>query len=143
MNPFKRIRAREVGEPSGPQARTARADELVRGERTSAIVQATRSAQSRLSSVLAAGLMLTLGLSALGWYYANALTRGARARQAAQSTATSRAQGEMPLPDLGRIAAPLPPPAEPAHGGDTAALASPGHAPELPPVETPASPTPL
>jgi type IV secretion system protein VirB10 len=90
------------------------ADEVVRGERTTAIVHAARSAQSRVSSLLAAGLMITLGLSALSWYYAHALTRVTRARQQAQSAATSRAQGEMPLPSLGRIEAPLAAVAPPA-----------------------------
>jgi type IV secretion system protein VirB10 len=83
------------------------AEEAVRGERTTAIVHAARSAQSRVSSLLAAGLMITLGLSALAWYYAHALTRVTHARQQAQSAATSRAQGEMPLPSLGRIEPPM------------------------------------
>ncbi len=93
------------------------AEEAVRGERTTAIVHAARSAQLRVSSLLATGLMITLGLSALGWYYAHALTRVTRARQQAQSVATSRAQGEMPLPSLGRIELPqavVLPAAEPA-----------------------------
>jgi type IV secretion system protein VirB10 len=56
--------------------------------------------------VLAAGLMITLGAAALSWYYANALTRQKRARQAAQTASTSSAQGEMTLPSLGRIESP-------------------------------------
>ena len=83
------------------------AEQAVRGERTTAIVDAARSAQSRVSSLLAAGLMITLGLSALGWYYGHALTRVSRSRQQAQSASASRAQGEMPLPSLGRIEPPL------------------------------------
>ena len=82
-------------------------EEAVRGERTTAIVDAARSAQSRVSGLLAAALMITLGLSALGWYYAHALTRVTRARQQAQTATTSRAQGEMPLPSLGHIEPPL------------------------------------
>jgi len=69
----------------------------VSGERTTARVDGARSVQSRLSSLLAAGLMITLGLAALTWYYAHAFTRQSRSRQAAQSTAVGRAQGEMPL----------------------------------------------
>jgi type IV secretion system protein VirB10 len=84
------------------------AEETVQGERTTAVVHAVRSAHSRVSSVLAAGLMITLGLSALGWYYAHALTRTTQARRAAQSAVTSRAQGEMALPSLGRIEPPAP-----------------------------------
>jgi type IV secretion system protein VirB10 len=82
-------------------------EEAVRGERTTAIVDAARSAQSRVSGLLAAGLMITLGLSALGWYYAHALTRVTRARQQAQTATTSRAQGEMSLPSLGHIEPPM------------------------------------
>ena len=82
-------------------------EQVVRGERTTAIVDAARSAQSRVSSLLAAGLMITLGLAALSWYYAHALTRTSRVRQAAQSAAATRAQGEMSLPSLGRIEPPL------------------------------------
>jgi len=67
------------------------------------MVNAVRSVQSRVSSVLAAGLMIALGLSALTWYYTHALTRRTSARQSAQSAAASRAQGEMTLPSLGRI----------------------------------------
>ncbi len=80
---------------------------VVGGERTTALVNAVRGVQSRMSSALAAGLMILLGVSALTWYYAQALTRQGRARAAAQSTAANRAQGEMPLPSLGRI---VPPP---------------------------------
>ena len=81
---------------------------LVRGERGVALVNAARTVQSRVSSALAAGLVMLLGVAALAWYYAHALTRQTRARAAAQSMALSRAQGEMPLPSLGPIA---PPPA--------------------------------
>ena len=112
------------------------AEEAVRGERTTAIVHAARSAQSQVSGLLAAGLMITLGLSALGWYYAHALTGVTRARQQAQSAATSRAQGEMSLPSLGRIEppmavmastpAPLDRPLEPAPAGtQTSSIAMP------------------
>ena len=95
----------------------------VSGERTTARVDGARSVQSRLSSLLAAGLMITLGLAALTWYYAHAFTRQSRTRQAAQSTAVSRAQGEMPLPSLGRIEPPVLPGA-PAAGADPAPAAA-------------------
>ena len=94
-----------MSDPNIPAGHVA--DEAVRGERTTAIVHAARSAQSRVSSLLATGLMITLGLSALGWYYGHAMTRVTRARQQAQSAVTSRAQGEMPLPWLGRIEPPV------------------------------------
>ncbi len=81
--------------------------DTVRGERAAALVNAARSVQSRASSVLAAGLMIALGLSALTWYYAHALIQRTHARATARSAATSRAQGEMPLPALGHIVAPV------------------------------------
>jgi type IV secretion system protein VirB10 len=99
------------------------ADETVPGERTTAVVHAVRSAHSRVSSVLAAGLMITLGLSALGWYYAHALTRTTQARRAAQSAVTSRAQGEMALPSLGRIDAPVVAPASASQAPELALAA--------------------
>ena len=49
----------------------------VRGERSVALVNMARSIQSRVSNVLAAGLMIALGVGALAWYYAHALTRPA------------------------------------------------------------------
>ncbi len=84
-------------------------DDIVRGERAAALVYAVRGVQSRVSNMLAAGLMVTLGLAALTWYYAHALARPARARQSAQANTANRAAGEMPLPPLGPIALPAAP----------------------------------
>ena len=42
-------------------------DDLVRGERGISSVSRTRSLQSRLSSVLAGGLTILLGIGALTW----------------------------------------------------------------------------
>jgi type IV secretion system protein VirB10 len=65
------------------------------------------SAQSRVSNILAAALMSLLGLGALTWYYANTLTRSARARETARAAASQRAQGgDTPLPSLGRVEPP-------------------------------------
>jgi type IV secretion system protein VirB10 len=75
----------------------------VSGERDTTAVNRAPTIQSRISSVLAIGLMSVLGLGMLTWYYANALTRQSRARQSAQTSSISRAQGEMSLPSLGRI----------------------------------------
>lgn len=83
-----------------------RAAQSVRGERSVALVNIARSVQSRVSSALAAALMGALGIAALTWYYAHALTRPAHARALAQAATTTRAQGEMTLPSLGRIIPP-------------------------------------
>lgn len=91
--------------------------DAVAGERGTTLANAARSMQARVSSVVSAALMITLGLSALSWYYARALGHPNHARQAAQTAASVRAQGEMPLPSLGRIALPtvtaVPPRADP------------------------------
>jgi type IV secretion system protein VirB10 len=82
--------------------------DTVRGERSTALVHAVRSVQARVSNVLAAGLMMALGLSGLVWYYAHAWSSHTHARQAAQSNSLVRAQAEMPLPPLGPIGSPVP-----------------------------------
>jgi type IV secretion system protein VirB10 len=83
-------------------------ESTVRGERDGAALRQPPSVQSRVSNVLAIALMSVLGLGMLTWYYANAMTRQSRARQSVQAASAKRAQGDMPLPSLGRID---PPPA--------------------------------
>ena len=79
----------------------------VRGERDVTAVNRALSLQSRVSSLLAIGLMSILGLGSLTWYYAHAMTRQSPRAPSAQASSSSRAQGEMPLPSLGRIDPPL------------------------------------
>jgi type IV secretion system protein VirB10 len=81
-------------------------DVRVQGERAAPVVNTTRSMQSRISSLLAAALMIALGAGALSWYYANALGREKRLRQAATTAAANSAQGEMALPPLGKLESP-------------------------------------
>lgn len=84
------------------------ADSTVRGERDGTTLRQPPSVQSRVSNLLAISLMSVLGLGMLTWYYANAMTRQSRARQSVQAASARRAQGDMPLPSLGRVD---PPPA--------------------------------
>lgn len=91
--------ARDAAHAAGEQ------DGSVRGERAAALVYAVRGIQSRVSSLLAAGLMIMLGVAALTWYYAHALGRSTRLRQIAQTSTANRA-GEMVLPPLGAIEPP-------------------------------------
>jgi type IV secretion system protein VirB10 len=87
------------------QAEGANEDEgvnQVQGERDNSVTRVL-SAQSRVSNVLAIGLMSILGLGSLAWYYANAMMRQGRAKESAQAASTQRAQGDVPLPHLGRI----------------------------------------
>jgi type IV secretion system protein VirB10 len=108
-------------------------DDWVRGERAIPSVSRARSLQSRVSSVLAGALTILLGVGALTWYYANAFTRPTRARDSAQAAAARRAQGEMPLPSLGRIDAP-PPAAVPDTAVPVGAVAVAPLGAALPPV---------
>lgn len=94
-------------EPPAPRSRPLQGGfETVVGERTTAAVHRIRSLESRLSSVLAVGLICAIGFGMLAWYYGTALHRPARAAQSAKSLAASRAQGEMALPSLGVIVDP-------------------------------------
>jgi type IV secretion system protein VirB10 len=81
---------------------------FVRGERGWPSVAQTRSLQSRMHSILACGLMIVLGLGVLGWYYSGAYSRQARAEQSQRAAAAARAQGDAPLPAIGRIEPPPP-----------------------------------
>src|SRR5882757_7819760 len=76
------------------------AEDSVRGERGRPFVSATRSLQSRVSSIMACGLMIIVGAGMLTWYYTNALSRQSLAKRNAQTAVSHRAQGEMPLPAL-------------------------------------------
>jgi type IV secretion system protein VirB10 len=78
-------------------------DTGVQGERSAPVVNTVRSVHSRISSALAAFLMIALGAGALSWYYSNALSRQQRLRQAVTTAAANSAQGEMALPPLGRV----------------------------------------
>jgi type IV secretion system protein VirB10 len=85
------------------------AHESIAGERGAASVQAARSLQSRLSNVLAMGLMGTLGLGFLGWYYLHTFARQGESKRAAQTASRNQAAGEMALPSLGKIDPPAAP----------------------------------
>jgi type IV secretion system protein VirB10 len=94
---FRRPPPPEVPRPEEP---------IVEGERGIASVNRAASLQSRVSSVLAVGLMSVLGVGLLTWYYAHTYARRGAVRQSAEAATKSRAQGDMPLPSLGPIAAP-------------------------------------
>jgi type IV secretion system protein VirB10 len=85
------------------------AGDSVVGERGAASVQAARSLQSRVSNVLAMGLMGTLGIGFLGWYYVHTLARQGESKRAAQTASRNQAAGEMALPSLGKIDPPAAP----------------------------------
>lgn len=75
----------------------------VLGERPAAPVDRAASTQSRISHGLAMGLMGSVCLGALVWYYGHVLARPAEARASAQRASALRAEGTGALPELGRI----------------------------------------
>lgn len=125
-------------------------NDSVAGERSIASVNAARSLQSRVSNLLAMGLMSTLGVGLLGWYYVHTFTHQGEVKRAAQSASRNQAAGEMPLPSLGKIDPPRtapvlaqalgPPPAPPPEATAQFSASIPGGAvppgaqpPEKPP----------
>jgi type IV secretion system protein VirB10 len=82
------------------------------GERRIPSVNRVRSLQSRVSTLLAIGLVSAIGIALLFWYYRQALTRGEREQQAAERQTQQRAKGEMALPPLGHIERPRIAPAD-------------------------------
>ncbi|MGB6450372.1 MAG: type IV secretion system protein VirB10 [Steroidobacteraceae bacterium] len=74
--------------------------DTVAGERSTAAVHRVRSLESRVSNLMALGLMCALGFALLAWYYSAALRRPARAAQSARALTANQAQTEMPLPPL-------------------------------------------
>jgi type IV secretion system protein VirB10 len=131
-----------AGEPGAPsladrefQAQWENPRAQLEGERSIASVNRERSLQSRMSSVLAVGLMSAIGLGLLGFYYRHLLARPANAGQAAESSSKRTAQGEMHLPPLGRIEQPSAPAPAPLVANDRAGLLGEvlGPPPEPPP----------
>lgn len=108
MSVFDRRRRGEDDQsaPSSPQANDADI-ESVEGERGVSAVQRPPSLQSRLSNLLALGLMGTLGVGFLGWYYAKTLGTRSNAHLAAQSAVKEKAKGEITLRPLGRVDPPV------------------------------------
>ncbi|MGC2160931.1 MAG: hypothetical protein WA634_03385, partial [Silvibacterium sp.] len=118
MNLFRSLRTAKSAD-SGPRDRDPGASpdspegqdpgvESVAGERGISSINRARSLQSRITNLLAMGLMSALGVGLLGWYYAHTFAAQSRARENAQTSARSKAQGEMPLPSLGQIDPPAP-----------------------------------
>lgn len=136
------------GSPRGDAARDEKgapnasgaAYPTIEGERGVPSVNRARSLQSRVSTILALGLMSALGLGLLTWYYAGAITRSARVQKIAQASVRTRAQGEMTLPSLGPIEPPrlVAAAATPAAPDPSALERVLGPAPEVPPAVAPA-----
>jgi type IV secretion system protein VirB10 len=79
----------------------------VAGERVIASIHGPRSLQSRISNLLAAGLMTVLALGFLAWYYTQAFAGRSRTQAEQTSKTKQQTQGEMALPPLGRVDPPI------------------------------------
>ena len=121
---------RDEPPPAGMPTDEQPPPETVAGERGIGSINRVRSLQSRVSNLLAIGLMSSLGLGLLGWYYVRTYSNQAQARESAQSASRGKARGEMPLPPLGRID---PPTAASSNNQGLAAVLGPE--PEEPPPE--------
>ena len=85
---------RPIKGPIEPQANSAAEDagaHGVEGERGIASVNQSRSLQSRVSNLLAMGLMAVLGLGLLSWYYAQAYSHRHRTKLARRPNRRRRA----------------------------------------------------
>ena len=72
-------------------------------DRGIASVNQRRSIQSRMGNVLAIGLFGALGLGLLSWYYSQAWAHQKAGKEAARQAVKAGAQGDLPLPPLGRV----------------------------------------
>jgi type IV secretion system protein VirB10 len=87
-------------EPAAPWTGT------IRGERAAFIVSGARSLQSRMPSLLAAGLMISVGAGMLAWYYTEALSRPSKTRASVHAPIPDAAGEGISLPPFDRIASP-------------------------------------
>jgi len=104
-------RRRNVNEPEtggSPDASPLQTDMSrtgeIPGDRAKSIASGARSLQSRMTSLVAAGLMISVGAGMLAWYYAEALSRPAPAP--VHASLPEIAGGGMTLPAFGTAALP-------------------------------------
>ncbi len=113
MSVFGRIPGKEEADGLAPdrggndgESIGAAPEGSVAGERGISSINRARSLQSRVTNLLAMGLMSALGLGLLGWYYAHTFAMQSQARRSAQNASNQQAAGNMPLPPIGPITAP-------------------------------------
>ena len=92
---------------SRPEVERKNQTDTVAGERGIASIHRTRSLQSRVSNLLAAGLMSVLAMGFLAWYYTQMFARQSRTEGVEAAKSRRQTQGEMALPPLGRVDPPI------------------------------------
>ena len=116
MSLFRRkgVEVQPAAPPGSAEEREAGLVDSVAGERGISSVNRAPSLQTRISNALAFGLMGSLAVGFLGWYYAHVWVARSQAQAATHGAAKNAPQGEMTLPPLGRIDPPKPAPAPPS-----------------------------
>ena len=112
------VRTPETAEPkatdgavsgeAGESARdgTGEPETHVAGERGISSINRSRSLQSRITNLMAFGLMSALGVGLLGWYYAHTFAAQSAARESGAAAIRRQASGTVHLPPLGPIGPP-------------------------------------
>ena len=108
-------RKQETGVPESPPPAVDGVQTAVEGERATSAVRRPPSLQTRLSNLLAFGLMATIGFGLLVWYYTT--VGSSRVRSAATASVAENASAEIALRPLGRVDPPAPSPLENLLGG--------------------------
>jgi type IV secretion system protein VirB10 len=78
----------------------------VLGERGISAIHRARSLQSRITNLMAFGLMSALGVGFLGWYYVHTFAAESAARHDGQAAIRRQAAGTVHLPPLGPLGSP-------------------------------------
>jgi type IV secretion system protein VirB10 len=99
-------RDRPAGSAAQPQSDDP---SVVHGERANFIASGARSLQSRMTTLLAAGLMTSVGAGMLAWYYAEALSRPASANALVRAPLPETAGEGVTLPTFETVAPPRAP----------------------------------
>ena len=104
MSLFGRLRGSTSASPEHPSPADGALGEkevehdTVAGERGISSVNRAPSLQTRISNLLALGLMAALSAAFLIWYYGHAVAGHTSAQNAARAGSKTKAQGEMVLP---------------------------------------------
>lgn len=104
------VAAGEGAQVDGVESQGAHSEAPVAGERAAGATQRPPSLQARVSNLLAIGLMGTLGVGFLVWYYSHSFSQRGAEREAAQASAAEKARGEVVIRPLGRLDPPAPAP---------------------------------
>ncbi len=117
--PWRRPRAAGAAKPQSDEPA------VVRGERSNFIASGARSLQSRMTTLLAAGLMTSVGAGMLAWYYTEALSRPASVDASVRAPLPEVAGEGVTLPTFEAVGPPrvptLGPPADSTPSSNTAA----------------------